>query len=338
MSIPLSREHLRALAPVELENFRQFRYDGDQMCLSIETFVAEEQDLIHKFYNTLGELLALLRQEPNTIDEGLARVEAFLNQLEWTAFIGEIQRLGSRTRAVRSHPLLEQVLHDIKGGGFMALSVYLQLIEMGIAEREDFPRLLFLTRDHMKIMRNVIQDLDRERQERDRQKIDHGVDLLIEKWDQAVHQLRGAQAEVVLDYDFAGTISESCLEFSALDRVLYNLINNAARHTADGKVYFAIVPVPTKTAPRDLRFVIYNATASAHQQVLTERYGTNLGELFRGGFTTGGNGLGLRICADFVNNAYGMVQFDHGLQEGYFGATHIDGYFVNWVHWPLVAD
>jgi signal transduction histidine kinase len=229
------------------------------------------------------------------------------------------------------------VVHDIKGGGFMALSLYLQMLDMGLEKPDDVPRMFFLTRDHLKIMRNAVQGIDPEAQSRDATAIDHGVDLLVEKWDHALHRVRDTTAEVVLTNAFDGTISERCLEFSALDRVIYNLINNATHHTANGKVYFAVVPLPAEH-PDNLRFVIYNQVRPEQRATLHERFAANLGELFRGGFTTDGTGAGLRICADFVNNAYGIHSFEKGLQGGYFGAQLYGDYFVNWVHWPVVPD
>jgi len=135
---------------------------------------------------------------------------------------------------------------------------------------------------------------------------------------------------------FDGNVSERCLEFAALDRVLYNPINNAARHTADGNVDLAIQPCEPDH-PHNLRFIMANRLADAQRQVLQERFREHLGDLFRGGFSTGGAGLGMRICADFVCHAYGLATVDEGIAGDYFGARLLHAAFVNWFHWPVAA-
>ncbi|NJO06876.1 MAG: hypothetical protein HC876_15890 [Chloroflexaceae bacterium] len=248
-----------------------------------------------------------------------------------------MQKLGAASYGQSQHPNLGRVVHDIKGGGFLALSIYLQLLEFGLYGEDDFSRLFFLTRDHRKIMRNAVQQIDPAGEIRDSQEIEHNVSLLAEKWYDALHQVRDGTvaARIHLDCRYTGSISESCLEFAALDRVLYNLINNSAQHTADGQVYFAIFPPDEDTVPpADLRFVVYNRSTPEHLRLLAQRYDETMGELFLGGFTTGGTGHGLRICAEFVTNAYGLQSVEQAIAERYCGAARIDEFFVNWIHWP----
>ena len=98
-------------------------------------------------------------------------------------------------------------------------------------------RPFYLTRDHLKIMRNALEDVDTVARERDRTARDHGARLLFEKWSSALHRLPGDRsARVEVDSTYEGPVSRRCLEFSALDRVLYNLMNNAVRFTANGVV------------------------------------------------------------------------------------------------------
>jgi signal transduction histidine kinase len=330
---------LRALAPLDLASFRESRYTGDQMSLALADFAPADQQIIQHLYGTLNELLRLLKRRWDALDdpEGAAELVQFVQQMDWSQYLEQVRDLGNATYPIQPSEMLRKVVHDVKGGGFMALSLYLQMLDMGMEQPDDVPRMFFLTRDHLKIMRNAIQGIDPETQARDASSIDHGVSLLAEKWDHAHHRVQDTTAEVVLTNTFDGVISERCLEFSALDRVIYNLINNATRHTANGKVYFAIVPLDEEQ-PQHLRFVIYNPVQPEQRATLQERFADNLGELFRGGFTTGGTGVGLRICADFVNNAYGIHSFEKGLSGGYFGAQLLGDYFVNWVHWPMVAD
>lgn len=338
---PIRRELLYQLAPLHLPSERQLRYSGDGLRIDLADLAAEDQTLLYLLYTSLQDLFARLQNHQHDTTAGWQRVQAFIQEQNWTAQIKQFQKLGSASYDRPHRPDLSQAIHDIKGGGLVSLSIYMQLIEMGLQEQEDLSRLFFLTRDHLKIMRNAVRDLDPEGEARDQQFIHHNIQLVVEKWNHALHQVNDndTSAEIVLECLYDGNISESCLEFSALDRVIYNLINNAARHTTDGKVYLHILPLPFASEhPESLRFVVYNRSTPEHLELLAEHYSDTLGELFRGGFTTGGSGIGLRICADSVCNAYGVKTFDLGLAGGYFGATRVEDFFVNWIHWPTAAD
>ena len=82
-------------------------------------------------------------------------------------------------------------------------------------------------------------------------------------------------------------------------------------------------------------FVIYNHVSPAHAAQLHERYADHLGNLFQGGFTTGGTGLGMRICADIIGNAYGLPSVEQCIQGGYVGVALVDAFFCQLV--PLAG-
>lgn len=335
-TFPLLPAALATLAPDELINFRTSRYLGDNISVPLAAFVPVDQARVCYVYATLQSLLGVVRAHLDTPADGLAALRMFIEQSGWLGVVRSMQQLGDTTSDANDE-ILNKVVHDIRGGGFQALSIQLQFINYGIWQTDDLHRLFFLTRDHLKIMRNAVVGLDQEGYERDRSDNLHGVNLLTEKWQRAVHKLRERAATVHVDCSFAGNVSERCLEFAALDRVLYNLMNNAVRNTADDEVFLAIMPIP-QAEPENLRFVIYNRIDADQHTLLRERYGTDVGALFHGGFTTGGTGLGMRICADFVTNAFGIRTVDDGLHGGYFGAVQQDEYFVNWFHWPIAAD
>jgi signal transduction histidine kinase len=334
---PLTIADLKPLAPLNLTSYRDIRYTGDQMGLSIDDFVEEDRQQIYALYAFLSDMLSIFKQHWDDPEQSQQQLSALVSSMNWTAFLASVRNMGAATYEHRYDKVISQAMHDIKGGGFSGLTLYLQLLGRGADRRGDLARMFFLTRDHLKIMRNAIPGIDPEAEARDRAERAHEARLFVEKWQNTTHQVGDVAAQIIIDCQFAGSISERCLEFSALDRVLYNLINNATRHTADGRVYFFIFPL-TEENPHDLRFVVYNSIPAEHCAKLRENYPDDLGELFRGGFTTGGSGIGLRICADFVNNAYGIPSFDKGLEGHYFGARCMNGYFVNWVHWPVAAD
>lgn len=339
-NIPLVLETLAGLAPPELPSLRMSRYLGDNFSVALARFAPADQQVARRLYAALQNVLAIVQANMDAPETCFAELRSFMNNVDWLRLVHDAQQLGDarqQTAGVADDELLSKVIHDIRGGGFQALSIQLQFLELGIAQNDDVHRLFFLARDHLKIMRNAVLDLDLLGYERDRSDNLHNIDLLTEKWQRAAYKLAGRAAVVLVDSQFAGNVSERCLEFAALDRVLYNLMNNAVRNTADERVYLVILPVPARE-PHDLRFVVFNMVGEAQQRVLRQQYGENLSALFRGGFTTGGTGLGMRICGDFVTNAYGLHTIDEGIAGGYMGARLIDSYFVNWFHWPIAAD
>jgi signal transduction histidine kinase len=335
VAFPISLDQSYALAPVDLPSYRQIRYDGDGMALDIDALTSEDRRIIELLYQRLGDLLAILRGHRDNPEETHRQLGVYGSSVDWGGLIQQVRDLGGSSQS--DDPTRAKVFHDLRGGGFMALSVYLQLIRLGLVQSEDTHRMFNLTRDQLKIMRNSVRGIDAEGFERDRDHRLHHIDLLLEKWGGGEgHRLQSGSAEVLVDCQFHGAVSERCLEFSALDRVLYNLVNNATAHSADGRVYINILPLGAN--PENLRFVIFNRADDQQRDRILARFPVGPGQLFRGGFTTGGSGLGMRICADFVCNAYGLPSVDAALAEGHLGAKFLDGQFVAWFHWPIAAE
>lgn len=325
---------LAALAPSQLASYRPFRYSGDGMGIALGDFAPAGRRLVMRLYTSLGELLVLLQAGQADPQGALAALPERLAALGWDELLREVRELTLAADEVG--PRARQVLHDLKGGALQALSAYLQLTVRGLIGPEQFHRMFFLARDQLKIMRNCVGDLDDAAAARDSARRLHSVDLLVEKWARGEHRLGEAPVRMEVHTAFSGAIAERCLEFAALDRVLYNLINNATRHSSDGLVELWIIPVGP--GPADLRFAVANRVTPEQRHTLEGRFPAGLGDLFAGGFTTGGAGLGLRICADFVCNAYGLGSVEQALAEGHLGATFRAGRFVAWVHWPLAGD
>jgi signal transduction histidine kinase len=332
----LAAELLYALAPTTLASHRAVRYDGGAMDAPLSVFPPAERALLAELYAAIQAVYAVVRDEdvpPDEQAEALRRLYASA----WSRLFPTIRELGAGIPPERLTPRLRQILHDVKGGAFQALAVYLQLLTLDALSADQLHRVFFLARDQLKIMRNALPELDPEGVARDEARRLHAVGLLVEKWQRAEHHLPGRSAAVEVDCRYQGAIAERCLEFAALDRVIYNLVNNAAAHSADGRVRLAILPVPP-AAPRDLRIAVANPVSDEQRRALESRFPDGLGALFHGGFTTGGSGLGLRICADFVANAYGLATVDQALAGGHIGAAIVAGQFVAWVHWPIAAD
>ncbi|NJN18405.1 MAG: HAMP domain-containing histidine kinase [Oscillochloris sp.] len=332
---PFANEVLYQLSPNEPQSYRQLRYDGGAMSVSIDTFTPNDQAVIRRVYAALSTAFTLLRNHQS--DPDINRKLGDLYQTDkWSELIAAMHGLESANLPNQSERI-HQVIHDLRGGAFQAIALQLQFIGSDIDLGEDVHRIFFLARDQLKIMRNTIPDLDRSGTARDAEQRLHHIELIVEKWQRSDYRLIRGQAEVHVRSAYTGAIAERCLEFSALDRVIYNLINNATTYSADHQVDVDILPLP-QDEPHHLRFVISNRINDEQRRTLNARFPDGPGALFKGGFTTGGSGMGLRICADFVCNAYGLNTIEQGLAEGHFGARIHDDYFLSWIHWPLAGD
>jgi len=327
------------LAPFPLRNFRPDRYRGENERVPLALFAEADRLLLRQIYERL--LQAFLELDPRTVDLSTrsANLHRQIRDGLWGTLIALFRQLGfTLTRPVPSPSAragdLQRALHDLRGGAACALVYAVDLFALDPDRIEGIESLFFLIRDHLKIMRNCVAELDPERFEADASPLDQGAPLLAEKWSGA--EVNTGQGPVRIEFTSAyhGILCASCLEFSTLDRVIYNLINNAARFSVDGTVRFTLLPLPAET-PQDIRFVIANHLPPAQRAALTERFGGNLTALFGGGFTTGGHGLGARICADLCAQAYGVPSFEEAAAGGYFGARLVGEEFVAWFHWPV---
>ncbi len=332
-----SLPQLTALAPLELASFRTDRFRGEENPIHLDELEASDLQALNTVYRILSDLFSRLRMVYQHPAECLQAVRTFLANTSGDELIAAAQVMGMASREKNPSDHLSRIFHDLRGGALPGLSMRLQLIDYPSTRPEDAQQVFFLTRDHLKIMRNCVADIDATLRQADTQHRDHHLQLLIEKWTEAHLGGGGRDLHVEVACYYEGVICESCLEFSTLDRIIYNMMNNASRFAADRRVQFTMLPVPAEK-PANIRFVIANKVAPEQSQILVERFGENMGNVLRGGFTTGGNGLGLRICADFCAQAYGVSNFDMALKGGYFGAELQDDLFLIWFHWPLQAE
>jgi signal transduction histidine kinase len=192
--------------------------------------------------------------------------------------------------------------------------------------------LFFLTRDHLKIMRNALLELDDAKRAEDLEPKLHGIDFIVAKWKGAMLGTEDRQIRLAVDSQFEGNISECCVEFGALDRILYNLMNNACRHTPADEIRLSILPLPQE---RDLRFVLANPVRPEDESRLAAQ---DMAELFKPGVSSTGSGFGMTVAADFVANAYGLGSRDTAVRKAYLGAKMVEGEFTAWFHWPIAPD
>ncbi len=323
--------NLRDLAPLHLRNKRVRRYQGDDLCVAMSGLATSDQAIIRDLYAFLKRLCAIVKD-----GSGESRHDALLALLgERSAdqIVEMTRRLGPASCAVDSSPLLSKTIHDVRGGGLTPLLGLLQFVEI---ERHAvaMDALYFLSRDHLKIMRNALLQLDDATREADLLPKIHDTRMIAEKHSGALLRSHGraVHLEVVCPEHVA--ISECCVEFGALDRILYNLLNNACRHAATDHLKLALLPVPDASG-ENLRLVVVNTVSEADLKHLQS---IDLGTLFKYGVSTTGSGSGLSVAAQFVANAFGLNSPEEAVAAQYLGARLIGDEFHVWFHWPVLAE
>lgn len=321
-----------------LVNHRRNRYQGDNLCLPMDAFAEIDQRLIKSAYHFLEGIFVPLKCYHASGDQtALSQIQSMVDGLEMNKVLDTARHLGIASLQSNPSELLGKTMHDIRGGAMSSLIGLLQLAQMTPLNRLKAHQIFFLTRDHLKIMRNALLGLDDAKRQADLLPTMHGVDLIIEKWQHAVIGNSERQTHLQVESDYLGNIAECCVEFGALDRVLYNLINNACRHTASGEVKLSIHGQPAGDAqPDNLCFCVSNPVGVEEAHRLSER--GDLRTLFEAGVSSTGSGLGLTVAADFVTNAYGLRSHGAALDGSYLGARYDHGAFHAWFHWPIAAD
>ncbi len=350
----LDEPTLLALAPTQLPNLRVARYRGDGMGVRMADLTTDDARHVRRLYGALATLLGQLREalcipagdgtapggfsngSPDVQDASAECIAAAMkvlvqtaNDPNWRESISAARAL--RGPAARGDEMQRQAIHDIRGGALAALSLTIDLAGHRRVSTADVVRVFYLTRDHLKIVRNAVEDIDVAARQRDMSQREHGAYLLFEKWTSAEHRQPDDRTALVNVYTtYEGPVSQRCLEFSALDRVLYNLMNNAVRFASDG-----VVDLHLNAIDENLRFVVANRITEEQRSTLRGRYPKELGKLYLGNFTTGGEGVGMTICAAFVANAYGLSNAKKAVEGAYVGAELLDDAFVAWFHWPV---
>ncbi|WP_428268210.1 WYL domain-containing protein [Haliangium sp.] len=329
-----TRAEILALVPTQHIRARRIAYNGDTVTVSVSALPDEHVALIRDIYELLGELEAMAEARRGQGPEALAEILAFVQERGFSSLVGRCAILRAAMTSDATVMMARKAYHDIRGGSFTALAGYLDLMLAGRTRSGGIERIFGLCRDHRKIIRNAVYDLDQAGYATDLREKRHSIGLLRDKWAAAAHDIGHAHAEVDIDCDFSGSVSDRCMEFAALDRVIYNLINNATEHTADGRVLMRVVPIDPDAAGTHLRFAVINRVTPAQRRILDQRLRADSGSLFEGGFTTGGHGLGLGICGDIVAGSYGLGSVAEAYARGYLGACLIRDYFAVWFHWP----
>ena len=320
------------LAPKDLQIRRSDRYDGGGMSVPLKTFDPEDISLILQVYNTIKTMYDIslyASAHQNQSDFSLFKDQ--LTKLSSPEFTGIVRAIGTHTTSHgTASSQLQQVGHDIRGGSLMSLIGYAGLLLQDPSNTQFLKTAIALARDHAKMMRNAIPDLDIPVRNADESLKIHHIDSFLDKLDGAVIKFAEKQVEVSVHSTFNGDISNRCLETSAIDRIVYNHLNNAARFTSNGQVNFSVFQINTSM----IRFIITNEVTQ-DQKVWLENNVSDFKQLFEKGTTRDSTGIGLNTCAEFIKESFGLPSTQEAVKQSYIGAKLIKNHFYAWFHWPI---
>jgi len=252
-----------------------------------------------------------------------------------------LERLGLASLAdPEASPVLRRALHDLRGGAFFALRMYGTLLADETPGEDLVQPAVLLARDQAKLVRSLVPEIDPAGHRKDREEKAHGMNELVDKWDGFEFPAGGADhppgsmqpATVEVVTEWRGTLAARCLEAAALDRVLYNMINNAARFTTDGRVRMRVELV----TPSTVRIAVANAIRADQGAWIAEETEGDASRLFLGGATRGGQGVGLQAAAAIVARAWGQVMPGEAVETGAVGARVLEDAFTAWIVWPAL--
>tara|TARA_B100001093_G_scaffold499358_1_gene548515 strand:+ start:34 stop:1014 length:981 start_codon:yes stop_codon:yes gene_type:complete len=307
------------------------RYGGGGLQWTIERLALNDRHAVVDLYEAVLGLVGL--QDWTVADRAASfrSLEAWMLETSWNQLRRDVAAVGPDTYAeFGSNSTLRKVVHDMRGGPMTSLALDLSLVSLGRLDDVDPTRVFLLARDVCKIMRNSFPDIDRDKYKADMALKSHSVRLLVDKW-----RRLESDVDVLCEYD--GAIAESCIEFSALDRVLYNCMNNAIREL-DGKGQRVSLSMHTDSQdpPQHLRVVVSNPISTDQSQELKHKFAGDYSPLFTTNYSTTGSGIGLQVVADFASRAYAWST-QKALEEKLLGVDVSEDCFKLWFHWP-VAD
>lgn len=299
--------------------------------LSLGDFLFTEQNTILTLYITLTTIHTIASRQPLDVERQSSEIGAILIDVEWKRILGAVRRIG---RSMASPTMLE-VCHDIRSGALTALAGLLETTPYHTWNEAEFRLIANLSYDHSLIMRTLIADLDVHRNAREHTPAAPRSLSLYERWHNAIYRIGDRSIQVFVDADYHGPLVGSLNEQAMLERVLYNLINNAAYHSDDGMVELSIQQVGGQM--QHIRLSITNRLTLEQQRSLFERFPSNLDDLFCGGFATVGDGLGMCIAAQIIARIHGFTSIRECLSAGRLGVMVHQGQFICWFHWPSTA-
>ncbi len=320
------------LTGTDLKINRQERYDGSGFSVSLSDMAPKDVSLVLRLYQSLKSIYDLWLYMGDSPNYQLLRTH--LQQTCSSELIMAARAIGVASYNLDDPPpQLRKACHDLRGGALSSLTGYAKLISRLPEDDNLVRKAVFLARDHAKMMRNILPDLDVAIRAADESLKLHNIHEFIDKWHQLTMEIGSKCVHILAETDLDCYITNRCLESSAVDRILYNYINNAIRFSAGDHVRLKVIPINNLFT----RWVVENQVTHRQKTWLQEALGERLQDLFQGGYTRGGQGIGLSSCVDLVAASFG-VSSDEAIEKQYLGAKVCGDTYYAWFHWPIYLE
>ena len=309
-------EPLKALTPAEKLIPGTWRYDTVHDAFDLELLNQEAISRVSRLYDALMAI--------SQIDS----FERLFNHLKPEVLRQDIRSLD---RGISQTTVKERkAIHDIRGGpvfGIVCLEPEQWNSVCKIAE------LQILAREQAKLMRGIFPFIDPDQASKEESTIQvHSTGSFLKSWNKRVVVSEGKQAGIKTEVHYQGEISCRCIETSALDRVLINLTNNAARFsTTDTSIHLVVF----KVSEHLTRWCVLNSIEPSQQAWLKDKLPDNGLGLFQSGVTTESTGLGLSSTVDVMSQIFRGIGPEDLVRDGYLGVSLLEDCFCAWFHWPI---
>jgi len=320
------------IAPQDLRIARTTRYDGGGFSVSINDFAPGDISILLQVYQSVKSIYDLWLYMGNNPNYQLLRSQ--LSLFCTKDFILKARTIGIASNRLDNSSLeLGKACHDLNSGALNALVGYAKLISRLPEDDKLVRKAVFLARDHAKMMRNILPDLDEPTRAADEIVKLHRISEFVNKWDELIVEIDSRQIQIVAQSDFDCFITNRCLESSAIDRILYNYINNAMRFCAGESVHLNVIAINQFVS----RWIVTNPVTTTQSLWLQENLDNQLFGLFEGGYTRDGRGIGLSNCRDLIAASFGVPP-ERAIKQQYLGATVSNHIYSAWFHWPIYLE
>ena len=208
---PGLNSEVASLAPLELRIFRSQRYSGEGLSVSLRELELRDLATVNRLYQLVKGIyeLWLYLDEPSRTEKLFVSKLAELSSKE---FCDSVACLGGGSGSYSTMTL--SALADCKRGALVPLLRHYTDLKNG---RGCLKTCVLLARDQAKIMRNAFHDIDHNLRPADESRKPHAIGPMVKKLEKILPYY-----EAHLDWD--GSVSSRCLETSAVDRVLYDIV------------------------------------------------------------------------------------------------------------------
>ena len=286
------------LAPRDLRSHRSTRFAGEDLGVSVRQLHPMDLASVFRLYQILkGTYEIWMYMEQRLVREVLL---GRLLRLFEDGFQAQLHLLGAATDS--PDPLVRAALEDAKGGALAVLFDFLKDRDLERLDASELHVVLTLARDHAKMMRNALIDLDEAVREGDENPKAHSLRPILRK---LTAYRPGMQFQAGTNYE--GSVSCRCLETSALDRVTYNFLSRALTSDSPGGGLWV---------------------SQINDQLCRWAFECTVGR-FR---MPEANELPVRAVAMAVG-----VTPEEALSYAYLGSVRRAGRLWAWFHWPVYA-